>query len=74
MSNTDPSKALVVLNGAEEFEVNVKRFCLPGVELRRNCPGCGDLTVVDMGERYLSYPTANAVTSEKVQNALRSRS
>lgn len=48
------------LDGAgAAFELDVKRFYLPGIVLRDDCPKCGAECVHDFGKWYLSYPQAN---------------
>lgn len=44
---------------SQPFEIDVKRFYLPGVVLKERCPSCGAEALDDLGDRYLSYPTAN---------------
>jgi hypothetical protein len=41
------------------FEIEVKRFYVPGVVLTATCPKCGAVKEVDLGDHYLSYPKAN---------------
>lgn len=63
MSNkTEFPKAtkIEVLTDSESFEVNDKRFCLPGVKVCAVCPTCGVTVTRDYSRDYLDYPTANA--------------
>lgn len=45
---------------AIQFEVNVKRFYMPGVLVTKPCPKCGQPCTNDRGQEYFSYPTANS--------------
>lgn len=38
------------------FELEVKRFYMPGFTLEGKCPECGEEYVHDFGTDYLSYP------------------
>ncbi len=51
MRFTDPKKP---------FEVDVKRFYVPGVVIECDCPNCKKPVKHDFGSEYLSDPTANA--------------
>lgn len=42
----------------EEFEISVKRLCLP-IVVERSCPKCNKVCNVDLEYDYLSYPTLN---------------
>ena len=42
----------------EEFELQVKRLCLP-VRLALKCPKCKITTIKDLNREYLSYPIVN---------------
>ncbi len=44
----------------KEFEIDDKRFYMPGTRLVGNCPKCNASFEKDFGEEYLSYPKANA--------------
>lgn len=44
----------------EPFETNEKRFYVPGVTLKANCPKCGAECERDLGGNYLSYPEYNS--------------
>jgi hypothetical protein len=48
-----------VVGGCREFDLGVKRFYLPGVNLKGKCPSCGAKAELDLDSNYLSYPTAN---------------
>jgi len=37
-------------------EIDVKRFYIPGVTVRAECPECGAVHESDLGVDYLSYP------------------
>jgi len=51
-----------IVSNEETFEVDVKRFYLPGVSLEGKCPKCDGTVVEDFSrENYLSYPMANEV-------------
>ena len=39
--------------------LNVKRLFLEGIKIKRECPNCKKMVVVDLGEQYLSYPDFN---------------
>lgn len=49
----------------EPFEIEEKRFYIPGALIEENvCPSCKTTALdVDLGDRYLSYPKANAVNA-----------
>lgn len=41
------------------YELEVKRFYVPGFVLKDNCPVCGQERCIDFSQHYLSYPEAN---------------
>lgn len=45
---------------APRFEIEVKRFYLPGLDVRVECPNCKRTVEVPGDGHYLSYPPANA--------------
>lgn len=47
-----------IFNIPEQFDIGVKRFCLPLI-IRRACPKCGEECKLDLEQNYLSYPTVN---------------
>lgn len=48
------------LLGQVELEcMDVKRFYLPGIQVKDNCPVCGMESVKDLGDDYMSYPMLN---------------
>lgn len=50
------------MSSNKAFEIEVKRFYLPGYELTDECPKCKATTTYDLEDNYLSYPTANKPT------------
>ena len=36
-----------------------KRFYVPGIVIKDNCPHCGTESTYDLSTSYLSHPTAN---------------
>ncbi len=50
---------VTVANGTEPFDLDVKRFYIPGTVLNSTCPQCGEKCAKDLGDQYLSYPAAN---------------
>lgn len=46
--------------GGESFEIDAKRFYVPGARLVGVCPECGAAYERDLGRHYLSHPVANA--------------
>lgn len=48
--------ATLVKTSDEPFELNVKRFYVPGYVLSSKCPKCKLAQERDLGENYLSYP------------------
>jgi hypothetical protein len=46
---------------ATPFEVDLKRFYVPGCKLDGHCPKCNQPFTLDFGEQYISFPVANAV-------------
>ncbi len=49
---------------AKGYELEVKRFCVPGYVLKTKCPECDADFERDYGEDYLSYPTIGAPFTE----------
>lgn len=47
------------MSRGKSFEIDVKRFYMPGHELADTCKKCGQVVTHDLGERYISYPVAN---------------
>lgn len=45
---------------AIQFEIDCKRFYMPGVLITKPCPKCGQPTTSDRGQEYFSYPDANS--------------
>jgi hypothetical protein len=43
------------------FEIEVKRFHVPGAKIEDDCPKCKEKVTVDLAREYISFPTANAV-------------
>ena len=43
----------------QPFDVDVKRFYMPGQVLKSVCPKCDEAREHDFTHDYLSYPTAN---------------
>lgn len=48
-----------ISGSGKKFEVDDKRFYVPGVVLKSTCPECQAPASRDMGDDYLSYPKAN---------------
>lgn len=46
----------VVIEGAAKGPTNEKRFYLPGVIVKAECPICASLVEEDLGKEYISYP------------------
>ena len=44
-------------SGNPQFELDIKRFYMPGTVIRTRCPSCGVDYVKDFDEKYLSYPS-----------------
>lgn len=42
-----------------EFEMDVKRFYVPGVKIEGKCPACKGKVVNDLGQNYIGYPLVN---------------
>lgn len=58
-----PQKAPLKLTGTPgPFDLDVKRFYIPGYKLEGPCPKCQAPYERDFNEQYLSYPQANAPT------------
>lgn len=53
----------------KSFEIDVKRFYMPGVVVKDVCKDCGGEAVIELDEIYLSYPTANALVDVKLHCA-----
>lgn len=51
--------------GDSGWELEVKRFCVPGTVLKTTCPKCGGAYKVDFDEDYLSYPTVGKPFKER---------
>lgn len=47
---------MTTIEGAMTGKVADKRFHMPGVVLRSQCPKCGAAYAVDFGDGYLPYP------------------
>lgn len=52
-----------VSNTEDSFSVDVKRFYLPGTTISDICPKCQKRCEYDLGDHYLSYPSANETIS-----------
>ncbi len=50
---------MVIVNSTEPFDIDVKRFYVPGASLASKCPKCGREHERDFGDRYIMYPKAN---------------
>lgn len=50
---------VIVENYPGPTDIDVKRFYVPAV-IRWTCASCGQAREQDLGDHYLSYPTANA--------------
>jgi len=58
MSKTKPLNAAVT-GEPKPFDLNEKRFYLPGYVIAADCPKCGMRMTRNVGDNYLSYPKAN---------------
>lgn len=47
------------MSNRKSFEIDVKRFYMPGCKLADACAKCGAVVEQDLGDHYLSYPMAN---------------
>lgn len=43
----------------KSFDVEVKRFYVPGLKFMDDCPKCNKGVVMDLARDYLSYPSFN---------------
>jgi len=41
-------------------KIDVKRFYMPGLLIRDDCPSCGASEMKDMSHQYVSYPNIGA--------------
>lgn len=48
-----------ITNDNEPYEVDVKRFYMPGTTFTGECPKCHAAFEKDLSDEYLSYPMAN---------------
>lgn len=48
--------AILEKTSEEPFELNIKRFYIPGYVLTSECPKCKEVRKMDLGEQHLSYP------------------
>lgn len=48
-----------ITSRATSFELDVKRFYLPGTKVSAPCPECKKTVTDDLGVSHLSYPHAN---------------
>lgn len=48
------------------FEIDVKRFHVPGYSVKGRCPKCFMTTELDLDTDYLSFPQANKVFTTRV--------
>jgi hypothetical protein len=51
------SKVKVTVEGEVQGQLDVKRFQLPGLTVRGECPECSKPFALDLKSHYLSYPT-----------------
>lgn len=50
-----------VTSTPKPFEIDCKRFYMPGTTISDICPKCGHEQENDLGDQYLGHPTANGV-------------
>lgn len=50
----------IISSSNPSLDMDVKRFYMPGVTFKSNCPHCGELQSKDMERHYLSYPKMNS--------------
>jgi hypothetical protein len=48
-----------IVKQGKDFQINDKRFYMPGASIQMPCPECHVLKKHDFCEHYLSYPIAN---------------
>ncbi|TXH09226.1 MAG: hypothetical protein E6R04_08885 [Spirochaetes bacterium] len=53
------SNKLEIVSQPGSFELDVKRFYIPGLVFKCQCPVCGLVVHKDMKDDYFSYPEAN---------------
>lgn len=54
----------VTKSGEDAFDIEVKRFYIPGSKIEDVCPKCQAPTSRDCDDDYFSFPVANAPFSE----------
>lgn len=50
---------LEIISQPGSFELDVKRFYIPGLVFKSQCPVCGLVVHKDMEDDYVSYPKTN---------------
>ena len=56
---TSPAATMKIENNGKPFEVEEKRFYVPGSVMKGKCPKCGAAYKHDFGEDYFAYPSVN---------------
>ena len=59
MEGAGEERGMKIKNATEPFEIEEKRFYIPGASMDGKCPACGVAHVKDFGEDYLAYPMVN---------------
>ena len=56
---TSPAATMKIETATKPFEIEDKRFYVPGATMEGKCPGCGAAYKHDFGEDYFAYPSVN---------------
>lgn len=53
------SNKLEIISQPGSFELDVKRFYVPGLVFKSECPKCSQVCHKDMADNYFQYPTTD---------------